>query len=94
MTTLPLSSRVALAPDVLFQPTSDEGVLLHLGSEQYFGLNSMSRTVVDHIQAGKTVREMIAAMLVEFEVSETQLTQDVLTLLTQLQEHQLVTVSE
>ncbi len=94
MTALSRSTRLALANDVLFQPTADEGVLLHLTSEQYFGLNSMSRHVVDQIQAGKTVAEMLATMLTEFDVTEEQLATDVLALLSQLIEHNLVIVSE
>lgn len=88
--TLPQS--VQLSDDVLFRELDGEAVLLDLQSERYYGLDSVGTRIWQLIAEHNDTTAVIAAMLAEYEVSEEQLTRDLIDLLGRLAEAGLVTL--
>lgn len=88
-----LESQVRPNDDVLFQELHGEGVLLNLNTGVYFGLDPVGRRVWELLREHKTLGAVLAAMLAEYEVSEQQCSADLLSLVGQMQEHDLVKVA-
>lgn len=87
---LPLTTRVCPAPDVLVSQVGDELVLLDLGSEQYFGLDPVARSMWDKLMNGNDIETAVDALLEEYEVDRQQLLNDLSNLLEQLASRKLV----
>ncbi len=88
------SVRYTLAPNIVFQPTADEGVLLNLTTEQYFGLNNMSRAIVDVLKEGADIGTLIDQLLQDYDVERSVLATDVNALIEELLAHQLLVAAE
>ncbi len=68
-------------PDqVVTRQVGDETVLLNLESGTYFGLDPVGSRFLELLQAEDALAAVIARMLEEFDVSETQLETDLLRL--------------
>ncbi len=85
-----LPERVTLSPDVLFRELAGESVLLDLDGEQYFGLDEVGTRVWTLLEEGKTMTEVVAQILSEYDVTEITLRRDLAALLDQLVEANLV----
>lgn len=87
-----LDSPIRIAPDVLDQQVQGESVLLHLGTESYFGLNPLGTFVWQHLQAGLTLRGIHALILAEYAVEPEPLARDLLNLVDALHSSKLIQV--
>jgi hypothetical protein len=87
-----LDSPIRIASDVLDQQVQGESVLLHLGTESYFGLNPMGTLVWQRLQAGLTLRGIHALVLGEYAVEPEPLERDLLNLVDALHSSGLVQV--
>jgi len=85
-----LNSRVRLQDDVLFQELQGESVLLNLKTGMYFGLNPIGTRIWQLLQEDQSLDQIVGTLLDEYEVSQEQLTQDVLVLVGQLVKQELL----
>ena len=88
-----LDSRIRINDDVLWQQLQGEAVLLNLKTGVYFGLNPIGTRVWDLLAEHGTVREVVDAIVGEYEVATQTCTDDVLALIADMQKHALVTVT-
>lgn len=81
---------------VLFQKLGDEAVILHLDSEEYFGLDSVGTRMWELLLGeGKgNINEAIPLMLKEYNVEEIQLRKDMEELVASLQAEKILLNSE
>ena len=79
-----------VSKDVLFQEVSGETVLLDLASEQYFGLDEVGTRIWALLNDGRSVGEMVEALLGEYAVGREQLEGDLRELLGALMDAGLI----
>jgi hypothetical protein len=82
--------RLRSSEDVLMRALEGEAVLLDLASGTYFGLNEVGARVWSLVDAGRSVGEIRATLLAEFEVEESVLAADVEALIADLETRGLV----
>ena len=87
-----LESPVRANDDVLFQELHGEGVLLNLKTGVYFGLDPVGRRVWQLLQEHDTLGAVLTALLNEYDVAETECVADLLALVTDMEQHGLVTL--
>jgi hypothetical protein len=87
-----LNSKVVAPPDVLFQETLGEAVLLNLQSGQYFGLDSVGTRMWEVLTAAASLRTACDTLAEEFEVERQRLEADVCQLVDKLAELGLLEV--
>ena len=87
------NGRVQVPPGVIVRQVADESVILNLETEHYFGLDPVGRRVLEALTDSRDVRSAVATLIREFEVDEPTLQRDVIDLVTDLEEHGLVTLS-
>jgi len=63
-------------PRVLFQKLGEEAVLLHLDSEEYYGLNSVALRTWEILLEQQSEEKTIALLLEEFDIDEATLKAD------------------
>lgn len=88
-----LGDRITLAPDVLIQELAGESVLLNLNSEEYFGLDDIGTRMIAVLNESDSVAIAQAQLLQEYEVEPAQLSQDLRSLIRELQTHGLITIT-
>src|SRR4051795_6102844 len=89
---LSLSSHARIAADVLFRDLQGELVLLELKRGVYFGLDPVGTRIWQLLGEARSLRDVVMAMVTEYDVDEAQGTEDVLALVRQLQQQGLVEV--
>lgn len=62
---------------VLMRRIGDEMVMLNLDSEGYYGLNEVGARLMQLVETGATLEQIIEQLSCEFEVEREQLEQDV-----------------
>jgi hypothetical protein len=87
-----LESKVRVPPDVLMQEIDGEAVLLHLGSEKYFGLDESGTILFRALKETGSVAAALEAGLAEFDVDRDVLTRDLVELVEGLAAEGLVVV--
>ena len=90
MDALTPQTRIQAAPDVLFSPIGDEGVLLDLKSGVYYSLNAVGASVWKWGVGGRSLGEIQTALHEDFSVDLDVLWADVLALTTDLVQNGLV----
>lgn len=75
-----LSEKMRVPEDVLAKVVGDETVMLDLANGTYFGLDPVGTRVWELLGDGKTLAEVCAIMMNEFDVSRQVLENDVLRL--------------
>lgn len=80
--------------DVLFQELQGETVLLNLTTGVYLGLNPIGTRIWRLMESKQSLREVLDAMLQEYDVPEEQLTGDVVSLVDKMRAHGLVEVRQ
>ena len=85
-----LTDKVAIPAQVMARTVGDETVILDLASGTYFGLDPVGARIWQLIGEGRTLAEICATMLEEYEVGRAQLETDVLRLTGELLERGLV----
>jgi len=69
-------------------------VMLHLEKGKYFGLNSVGKRIWDMIEQPTSFEEIIAVLLSEFDVSESQCSQEAKTFLDKAVQYDVIKKSE
>ncbi len=87
------ASHIVPSTDVICQELDGEIVILDLQQEQYFGLNETATRMWQLMSEGKTADQIVDTMLNEFEVDAVTLQRDLETLVQQLSNVSLATVS-
>lgn len=77
-------------PDVVIQEVQDELVLLHLGTEQYFGLEKVGMQIWHLLRQGLNREAILDRLGSEYSVDREQLAHDLDELLLHLLEHGLL----
>jgi hypothetical protein len=91
---LPDTATITAITDQTSVDLEDEAAILHLKSGVYFGLNEVGAFIWRFIQQPRTVGEVRAALLAEYEVSPEQASQDLQALLADLRQHDLIAVRD
>ena len=77
-------------PQILFQKLGDEAVILHLKSEQYFGLDLVGTRFWEIMTEKGNLEDTISVLLEEFEVDEATLRTDLEELISRLRAEDLL----
>ena len=89
---LTLDSKLHIPAHVLFTTVEQDAILLHTGTNQYFALEEAGTRLWELLSRGMELREAHQALLAEYEVTPSELEQDLLDLLGRLVENELVEV--
>ena len=87
---LNLDVALKIPSHVVSRVVDDETVLLNLESGLYFGVDSVGQRIWQLIGDGKTLHEIVDAVVGEYEVSRAQAESDVLAFASTLLEHGLL----
>lgn len=71
-----------------------EEVILHSGSERYFGLNEVGTRLWELLEEPRTIDELVATVREEFDVSEEQAHRDIESFIGDLEEADLIRTSD
>ena len=88
-----MTDKVTIPEQVLARQVGDETVILDLASGTYFGLDPVGARIWQLMTEGKTLAEVCAAMLEEYEVTREEIERDVLKLTEELGAKQLIRVT-
>lgn len=88
-----LASRVSIGDDVAFRDLDGELVLLNLRTGVYFGLDPIGTRIWHLLRDGQPLEAVVAALVAEYEVSESRCTADMLDFVGLLRENALVDVA-
>ncbi len=88
-----LTDKVAIPKEVLARRVGEETVILDLASGTYFGLDPVGARIWQLLTEGKTLVEVCAAMLAEFEVTRADIERDVLSLAEELHAKSLISIA-
>jgi hypothetical protein len=91
-TDISLTSQVKLNPEVLFQELQGEAVLLNLKSGVYLGLDAVGTRIWNLLQQHPRLEDVLNAVLGEYEVSQAQCLQDLLRLVSEMEQQGLAEV--
>jgi coenzyme PQQ synthesis protein D (PqqD) len=91
---LSLASRARISAHVLFRDLEGEAVLLEMKRGVYFGLDPIGTRIWHLLLEERSLGDVVAMLVAEYEVGETQGAEDILALVGQLQEQGLVDVHE
>ena len=75
---------MTIPENVVFRNLAGEGLLVHLGSGTYFGLNQVGTRIWELITDGNTIDSIVRKLLTEFDINEDRLRRDVSDLVDQL----------
>ena len=89
-----LSDKVIIPSQVMARQVGEEVVILDLASGTYFGLDPVGARIWALMGEGRTLAEICATMLEEYEVERAQLEADVLRLAAELLERGLATPAQ
>ena len=87
-----LGDRITAGSDVLVRPVGEESVLLDLGSETYFGLDSVGTRMWQVLVEAPSIESALDILESEYEVGGDELRLDVETFLAALLEKGLVAI--
>lgn len=85
---------IRVSPDVVHQEVSGEMVLLDLKREIYFGLNEVGARIWEMINDGKSLDDVLDAIVSEFDVERSQADEDLHSLISSLAERELIMLPE
>ena len=85
-----LNDTITIPAQVMARQVDEETVILDLASGTYFGLDPVGARIWQLMSEGKTLAEVCAAMLAEYEVSQADIERDVLRLAEELRSKQLI----
>lgn len=86
--------RVRAKEAVLVKSLEDEAVLLHLETEQYFGLDAVASRMWTLLVTLPSIDAAYEALLDEYEVDPQRLRRDLERLVRQLLEHRLIELDD
>ena len=88
--TLPLSSKITVAPHVLLRELDGEAVLLNLANESYYGLDQIATHMWKTLLTAESLRSAIVQLQQEYAVDSEQLEMDIHRLVVELEAEGLV----
>ena len=88
------SSKFTIPPQVISRTVGEETVILELESGTYFGLDPVGARMWELMGEGRTFGQLCDIVMQEYEVSRERLEEDVTTLVQQLADRRLVTLSD
>jgi hypothetical protein len=86
------TSRVRIAPDVLYRLVAEEAVLLNLKTEQYLGLDAVGTRMWEILVAAPSIEAACDTLIGEYDVDPPRLRQDVEEFLDKLLGQRLILV--
>lgn len=91
-----LTSRVRMPDGILSQLLQDELILLNLSTGTYYSLDSIGTRIWQLLAAtpAQPLQSVMDTLLQEYETPVDRCTHDLLALVTQLQEHRLLEVTD
>jgi len=89
-----LNQKVTFAETVFAQEVDGEMVLLDMESENYFGLDEVGTSIWQAMQEKETLKEVLEALLDQYEVEAEMLENDLSDFVGKLMESGLVKVEE
>jgi hypothetical protein len=92
LTTHPFSSRVSVAPDVLFRLLGEEAVLLNLKTELYLGLDPVGTRMWKVLTESTSIQGAYETLLQEYDVEPARLQSDLNDFLDRLVEQSLIEI--
>ena len=87
-------SRILPNPEVVAKRLDEELVIIHLGTDQIFSLNSSAARFWELLESGLGVLEAKEQLVEEFAVTMQELDEDIRNVLKLLLEHQLISVEK
>jgi hypothetical protein len=91
---LALGCRVRIADGVLARDLEDEVVLLDLKSGVYCSLEGVGARIWNLLEPGRTLRQVLAWLVAEYDVEPSRCARDLLTFVTELRARGLVEVDD
>lgn len=88
------AARVRIAEDVVFRDLAGETVLLNLKTGVYFGLDAVGTAVWQLVEGGRSVGQILDALLAEYEVAERRCEADLVEFLDALLDNDLVSLDD
>ena len=85
-----LDQRFEIASDVHARRFDDEIVILDLRAGTYMGLDEVGASIWSHITSGKSLAEVAAALIIEYDVDEERVRQDLISFVGTLVERNLL----
>ena len=92
MKDLSITSRVKVTPEQVSSELGKEVVILHVKNGVYYGLDEVGVLIWKKLQESCSVSDIVTSIVAEFDVDAKQCEQDVLRILSELQDAQLVAV--
>lgn len=77
-------------PDLRLTALEGEGVVLHLKERRYFTVNETGLTLLEALKQPRSMADLVAALLAEYEVSEPEAQQTTRAFLSQCLEAKVV----
>ena len=65
-----------LRPDLRLTELEGEGVVLHLGTRQYFSVSQTGLTIMEALSQPRTLEQLVQAVLDQYEVAREQAERD------------------
>lgn len=84
MPALTLTTQLRIPADVVLQEIDGETVLLHMGTERYFGLDPVGTTMLGALRDGGSAQQAFDAALAAYDVEAPRLHADLFALLEEL----------
>jgi hypothetical protein len=88
-----LTDKVTIPDQVMARQVGEETVILDLASGTYFGLDPVGARIWQLLTEGKTLDDVCATMLAEYEVTREDIERDVLGLTEELRAKQLISIT-
>ena len=92
--TVSFASRVTTPDGVLMRQIDNEAVILNLNSEIYFGLSAVGTRMWTMLTSQPAIQIAFDKLLDEYDVDPDRLRQDMLSLITELEQHGLVKLED
>lgn len=94
MSVLEASTKVVAAEDTLSTNLDGESVVLHTGTGQYYGFNSVGTEIWESLSSPRTVDDVVQHIAMEYDVTHDKCREDVESLVAELIDKDLVEVVE
>ena len=88
------NTQVKASNDQVSCELAEETAILDMKTGIYYGLDPVGARIWELIQQPTAVSDVVAQILDEYDAEEEQVTQDVILLLSQLQERELIEICE
>ena len=85
-----LSNRVLIPPQVMARQVGEETIILDLASGMYFGLDAVGARMWQLMGEGKTLADVVVAMLAEYDAPIEEIERDVVELAEMLDSRHLI----